>query len=308
MTSGTSRGRPAPARTCPSGGGFELLVVEDGQRRLIGPVPDHHTHLGSDRLDAGGGVDRVPERNPSPELAAIPRRTRASPVLIPTLSLSGPPPTASRLLRPLGDPKASPHRALRIILMSGRYAEDANHGIADELLDRSAERFDRTPSHREVRVEHPADVLGIRGLGGGGETDQVAEQCGDDLAFLGDGPGRSAEGCRTLLAELRALPVLVSTRGACRHRWSLRLAPERAQGPSPKLRFYRAQHPRLFVSLCLVTGRCPGAKSDHLIIAGALRIGTPHSSGDDVGQIASTVLGDHVEPAGHRVERFVDRA
>lgn len=40
----------------------------------------------------------------------------------------------------------------------------------------------------------------------------------------------------------------------------------------------------------------------------ALRIGTPHSSGDDVRQIASTVLGDHIESAGHRVERFVDRA
>ena len=77
-------------------------------------------------------------------------------------------------------------RPLGIVLVGRRDAEDADHGIADELLDDAAVGLDLGAGHREVRGQHPVDVLGIGGLRGRGEADEVAEQRGDDLALLGD--------------------------------------------------------------------------------------------------------------------------
>jgi hypothetical protein len=39
----------------------------------------------------------------------------------------------------LPDRKRSPHSALRVVLVRDRRAEDRHDGIADELLDRTAE-------------------------------------------------------------------------------------------------------------------------------------------------------------------------
>ena len=46
------------------------------------------------------------------------------------------------LLGVLGDPKARADGALRIVLMAAGTPKTPDHGIADELLDRPAERFD----------------------------------------------------------------------------------------------------------------------------------------------------------------------
>ena len=144
-----------------------------------------------------------PARNPSPEAALTPRRTSASPVLIPTRSLQRCSADRGQLLGVLADPKAGAHGALGVVLVGGGDAEDPHDRIADELLDHPAVCLDLCAGHLEVGGEHLVHVLGIGGLRGGGEPDQVAEQGGDDLAFLGDGAGRrrterrAALRCRT---------------------------------------------------------------------------------------------------------------
>ena len=64
----------------------------------------------------------------------IPRRTSASPVLIPTRSFSGAPPTGLELLCVLADPKSRAHRALGVVLVGGGHPEDPDDRVADELL------------------------------------------------------------------------------------------------------------------------------------------------------------------------------
>ena len=97
-------------------------------------------------------------------------------MLIPTRSRSGAPPTPASSLGVLDDPKPRADRALGVVLVRGRHAEHPDHRVADELLDHPAVRLDLRPGHREVRREHPVDVLGIGRLRRRGEPDQVAEQ------------------------------------------------------------------------------------------------------------------------------------
>ena len=135
-----------------------------------------------------------PARNPSTEPGATPRRTNASPVLIPTRRRSGAPPTASSSSGVLGDPKTGAHGALGVVLVNGRNAEDSEDRVADELLHDSSVGLDVRAGHRSVGGEHLVDVFWISGLRGGGEPDQVAEQRGDHLAFLRDRVGRALRG------------------------------------------------------------------------------------------------------------------
>ena len=117
-----------------------------------------------------------PERNPSPEAAAIPRRTSASPVLIPTRSLQRRSADGLELLGVLADPQARAHGTLWVVLVGGGDPEDPDDGIPDELLDHPAVGLDLRPSYREVVREHLVDVFGVGRLGGRSEPDEVAEQ------------------------------------------------------------------------------------------------------------------------------------
>ena len=80
------------------------------------------------------------------------------------------------------------------------------------------------PQAGVVGPDARADVLGVGGLGGGREPDQVAEEDGHDLALLerrrrrGDGERRAA-----LQAELRPLGILLAASRTRRHGTSLRL-------------------------------------------------------------------------------------
>ena len=75
----------------------------------------------------------------------------------------------------------------RVVLVGGGNAEDADHRIADELLDHPAVPLDLAARHGCVAGEHAIHVFGIGRLRDGGEADQIAEQGGDDPAFLGEG-------------------------------------------------------------------------------------------------------------------------
>ena len=54
-------------------------------------------------------------------------------------------------------------------------------------------------------------LLRVELLGSRGEADEVAEEDGDDLALLRRSAGRRSEGRSALLAELRAVSVVVTT-------------------------------------------------------------------------------------------------
>ena len=68
--------------------------------------------------------------------------------------------------------------------MYGRHAEDGDHGVADELLDRAAVRLDRRASDGVVAVQEGVDELGVVAFRERRETDEVAEEGGDDAPLL----------------------------------------------------------------------------------------------------------------------------
>ena len=74
-------------------------------------------------------------------------------------------------------------RALGVILLRGRCAEDGHDGVADELLDRSPVRADAPRGALEEPVDLAADDLRI---GRGDEprgVDDVDEEDGRELPF-----------------------------------------------------------------------------------------------------------------------------
>ena len=93
-----------------------------------------------------------------------------------------------------------PHGALGIVLMGHRRAEERHHGVADELLDGTAVALELLARPPVVRVEHPANVLGVEPLRHAREADDVDEDDAHDLALQGDrragelGAARGAEG------------------------------------------------------------------------------------------------------------------
>ena len=121
---------------------------------------------------------------------------------------------ASRIRRPART------RALGIVLVRDRRAEDRHHGVADELLDRAAEALDLAGDALVVRAERGADVLGVGPVGAGREADEVDEEHGDDLALLA--ARRRLERRAAGEAEARALRVLLAAVRADDHRASVR--------------------------------------------------------------------------------------
>ena len=83
-----------------------------------------------------------PARNRSPAPGARSSRTRASPVLIPIRSRSGAPLRALEPGRLVGDPEGRADGSLGVVAVRDRHAEDADDGVADELLDDAAVELD----------------------------------------------------------------------------------------------------------------------------------------------------------------------
>ncbi len=79
----------------------------------------------------------------------------ASPVVTPTRSSS---PSSSANI---ADRERRAHRALGIVLVCDRRAEQRHHRVADELLDRAAMAFELRAHARVVRTEQRVDVLGV---------------------------------------------------------------------------------------------------------------------------------------------------
>jgi hypothetical protein len=84
----------------------------------------------------------------------------------------------------LQNSQPGPYRALRIVLVRHRRTEHRHDSVADELLDGPLEALDLLPQTSVVGPDASADVLRVGSVGSGGEADEVAEENGDDLAFL----------------------------------------------------------------------------------------------------------------------------
>ena len=217
---------------------LELLVLEDALGRAVRLLRDGDAVDRRRRLEAGGGVDDVAGDD---ALALL--RTGAE--RDDRLARVDPDPHLQRerrvfgvqLLDRLEDAEPRAHGTLGVVLVRDGRSEDGHHGVADELLDRPAVELDLLPQARVVGTDARADVLGVGGLRGGGEADEVAEEDGDDLALLVHGRRRlrgQRSGAKT--AELEAVWVLLAAGRTGQHAPSLGRRPQgkkaRFQSPS----------------------------------------------------------------------------
>ena len=113
--------------------------------------------------------------------------------------------------------QSCPHGTLGIVAVRDRRAEDRHDRVADELLDRSSERFDLGSQTRVVRTEDRTNVFGIELLGPSGEPDEVDEQDGDDLSLLAPFRRGAVQRASAGVAKPGLLRVCLSTRGAHGH-------------------------------------------------------------------------------------------
>ncbi len=120
-------------------GGRELLVVDDLPRRRVGRGSDHDGPGCGGLLESGGRVDRIAGDE------QVPLGARAGEVDQDLTGLDADP--QGWLLSPLGSPfsrqlghrglhlKGRPNRALGVVLVDRRHAEDGQHRVPRELLD-----------------------------------------------------------------------------------------------------------------------------------------------------------------------------
>ena len=83
----------------------------------------------------------------------------------------------------LAQPERAAHRALRVVLVLRRHAEDRDHRVAGELLDRAAELLDDRAHPIEVRGLDALERLDVQPLAERRRADEVAEEDGDELAL-----------------------------------------------------------------------------------------------------------------------------
>ncbi len=195
-----------------------LAVVDHVLGRAVGGLADEDAVDRRGRLQAGRGVDHVARghplalRRPGAERDQRLARVDGDPQLelVPLLR------------HPVADRERRAHRALGVVLVRGRSAEERHHRVADELLDGAAEALELPAQVRVVRGEQAADVLGIELLGAGGEADEIGEEHRHDLALLARGRGRSLQRRAARVAEPRGVRVLGRAARADDHALSVR--------------------------------------------------------------------------------------
>ncbi len=186
----------------------QLLEVEQPPGRPEGRLADHHPARRGHPLEAGGGVDHVPDH----ALGGLAR-------IQVDQHLAGGDADPGRQVQ-LADggqhPQGAAHGPLGVVLVGHRGAEHGHHAVADELVQGAAEPLDLGPQPGVVGAQQGADVLGVGLVGAGGEADQVAEQHGDDLALQPGRPGRGQRGAAGP-AEAEAVGVVLPAGRAARH-------------------------------------------------------------------------------------------
>ncbi len=75
-------------------------------------------------------------------------------------------------------------RPVGVVLVGDGCAEEGDDGVAEDLVDATAECFDLGDERLEVGVDEAGHGLRIEVLGERGVADEVGEQHGDDAPFL----------------------------------------------------------------------------------------------------------------------------
>ena len=159
----------------------------------VGNLADGDGHWWRRRLQARRHVDGVPgeealaARRVDGEAHEHLARVHAD------AHLDGLPADARQCVDLVDDAQAGTHGALGVVLVHNRHAEDRDHGVADELLDRAAVGLHRRAGDGVVAGQKAVDELGVVALAEGCEADEVAEEDGDD-APLFPPPGRGGRG------------------------------------------------------------------------------------------------------------------
>ena len=78
-------------------------------------------------------------------------------------------------------------RALGIVAVRARQAEDRHHRIADELLERAAMRLDHLAGHGVIARQDGPHILGVERFAERSGAGDVGEQDRDDATFVGHG-------------------------------------------------------------------------------------------------------------------------
>jgi hypothetical protein len=193
---------PTGAAACPVGG----LVDQDAAHRGGG-------------LEARGGIDHVAGGDP---LSGLRPRAEGDQRLA-----GGDADAHLDLAQRIRDCQCGPHRALGIVLVRHRRAEQRHHRVADELFHRPAVPLQLRAQPRVHRLDEAAHLLRIHLLGARGEAHHVGEQHRDHLALLAR--RRRLDGHRRPAVVAEASPGRVL------------LAAARARGHGPTLRRPRAR-------------------------------------------------------------------
>ena len=195
-----------------------FAVVDHVLGRAVGGLADEDAVDRRGGLQAGGGVDHVARGHPlALRRPGAERDQRLAGVDgDPQLEL------VALLRHPVPDGERRADRALGVVLVRGRSAEERHHRVADELLDGAAEALELLAQVRVVRGEQAADVLGIELLGAGGEADEIGEEHRHDLALLAHRRRRSLERRAAGVAEPGGVRILGRAAWADDHSLSVR--------------------------------------------------------------------------------------
>src|SRR5262249_45297956 len=155
-----------------------LAVVDRLRGRAIGRLAGEDAVHRRGRLQPRRGVDAVARRHtlsclwlPLEVDQSLARVHRDPDLELPLLG------------DPIADRQRGTHRPLRIVLPCNRSTEQRHHGVADELLHRSAPALELVAKPLVVRAQDAGDVLGVELLRRRRETDEIGEEDGDDLAL-----------------------------------------------------------------------------------------------------------------------------
>ena len=226
MRDSRARSTPKRARACTAsqtGSGSSLpfastalvLAVLDRVARVARYVvsPTRIPFTGAADCNRAAVLTTSPAAMPSPASGRASRLTSASPVFTAIRTCSSP---SSR--DPVADRERSPHRALGIVLVRDRRAEERHHRVADELLHRAAAALELVTQPLVVRRQHRLHVLGIEPLGARREAHEIGEQDRDNFPLRAGRARRLRERRAALGAELRRRLVLVAAVRADAHR------------------------------------------------------------------------------------------
>ena len=162
---------------------------EDPVGRRMGGLADGDRHRRGRALQAGGDVDRVAGEEAFARAGVDVETHQGLTGVDADADLDGLAADARQGVDLVDQAQPGAHGALRVVLVQRRHAEDGDHGVADELLDRAAVGLYGLAGDGVVAAEEGVDGLGVVALGDGGEADEVAEEGGDGAALV---HGRSA--------------------------------------------------------------------------------------------------------------------